>query len=304
MDSEPTKFTSNERWLSALAHGSVLVSFFGPIVPALVWVSQRRKSKIVSFQALQAMGYQALLLWVGLTIVLTGLLVFIFSGVPLSAQDSLPMDSILDSPLMQRALLFQNMLYGAWGLLSLPGIVGAVMCALGRKFRYPILGKRLETFLKFNADGDPFMDESREDDWVAGLCHSSAVVLLWGMILPLMVWSTQKERSARLRFQALQAFLFQLLAFVATIFAFLLLVAMMIAVVALANYMNSAQGVSSNAGLYLLIAVFVMLLFMAVMLLALPTYHLFALIAWVRVARGQNYRYPILGKMIERRMKL
>jgi uncharacterized Tic20 family protein len=67
--------------------------------------------------------------------------------------------------------------------------------------------------------------------------------------------------------------------------------------------MNSPAGISSDTGLYLIIAVMVMLLFMCVMLLALPTYHLFALIAWMRVARGVDYRYPILGKRMERRMK-
>ncbi len=300
--SEPNTITSNERILAALAHSSVLLSFFGPIVPALVWIIQRRKSRFVSFQALQAMGYQSLLLWVGLSIVLIGLLVFLFSGFPLAAQESLALEAIGDSLLTQRAMLFQNILYGAWAMLCLPGIIGAVMCALGREFRYPILGNRLGTFLKFDAEGAPFIDEAREDDWVAGLCHSSAIVIFWGMILPLLVWTVQKNQSKRLRFQALQAFLFQLLEFAVTLFSFFLLLTVMIAVVALAGYLNSSQGISSDAGLYLLIAVFVLLLTACLMLLALPTFHLFAMIAWVRVTKGGDYRYPLLGKMIEKRM--
>lgn len=291
---------SNERLLSALAHGSVLISLFGPIIPVLVWISQRRKSRFVAFQALQAMEYQALLLWVGLTIVLGGMLVFIFSGMPLAAQASLTLDSIGDSPLMQRAVLFQNGFYGVWAVLCLPGLVGAALNALGRDFRYPILGGRLENFLE--GDEENPTGESREEDWVAGICHSSAVVLFWGMILPLLVWNAEKDRSARLRFQALQAFLFQLLAFISSILSFFLLFVLMIAVVALAGYLNSEQGISSDAGLYLLIAVFVLLLFACLLVLALPTYHLFALIAWARVTKGGNYRYPLLGKALEKRL--
>ncbi len=298
MESAFQPLKSEERWSAALAHGSVLVSFFGPLVPALVWIFQRRKSRYASFQSLQAMGYQALLLWVGLTLVLTAFLVFIFSALPIEGGQTL--ESLTDSPLIRRAERLQTAFYGIWGLLSLPGILGAAMCALGKEFRYPFLGRRLEIYLK--RDGD-VIDESREDDLVAGICHSSAMVLLWGLILPWAVWSTQKERSARLRFQALQAFIFQLLGLIATIFAFFLLFAMMVAVIALSATMNSAAGISSDTGLYLIIAVFVMLLCMSVFFLALPTYHLFALIAWVRVTRGRHYRYPLLGKFIEKHQK-
>lgn len=294
------ELTSNERLLAALAHASVLLSLFGPIVPALVWISQRRKSRFVAFQALQAMGYQSLLLWVGLTIVLSGALVFLFGGFPLAAQESLTLDSIDDSLLIQRARLFQNIFYAAWVLLSLPALIGAVMNALGKDFFYPNLGRRLDSFLKGDAENS--MDESREDDWVAGICHSSAIVPFWGMILPLMVWTAQKDRSARLRFQALQAFLFQLLIFVSMFFSLFLLFAVMVAVVAVVGYLNSSQGVSSDAGLYLLIAVFVLLLLACLSLLALPTFHLFAMIAWVRVTKGVNYRYPLLGKFLARRI--
>ena len=60
MNTEPT---SDEKITAALVHASVLLLFLGPIVPVLIWTSQRRKSKYVSFHALQAMGYQALIFW-------------------------------------------------------------------------------------------------------------------------------------------------------------------------------------------------------------------------------------------------
>lgn len=55
--------TSDEKMMAALTHGSVLLSFLGPIVPALLWSSRRRKSTYVSFHALKAMGYQAIFFW-------------------------------------------------------------------------------------------------------------------------------------------------------------------------------------------------------------------------------------------------
>ena len=292
--------TSEERLLAALAHGSVLLSLFGPILPGIVWINQRQKSSYVSFQALQALGYQALLLWVGLTLVLSGLLVFIFSAFPLSMGSSPTMESWLDSPLMGQMRLFQDIFYAAWGFLSLPGLVGTGFALLGRPLHYPFLGRRLEAFLKQDAIAEEVVNEKHEEDWVAGICHSSAIVMIWGMILPLAVWLTQKERSARLRFQALQAFLFQLVALLIYIFAFIFLFGMIVLILVVAGSMNSPTGISSDTVLILFIAVFLLMLFLCVLLLALPTYHLFALIAWLRVTKGREYRYPLLGKVIEK----
>jgi uncharacterized Tic20 family protein len=302
VDSQPLKLTSEERWLAALAHGSVLLSFFGPLVPGMVWLGQRKKSRYAAFQSLQAMGYQALLLWAGLTVLLTGLLVFIFSaGLP-SVEPGMNLDEIVHSPLAEQSVLFQNIFSGVWAVMCLPGIIGAVFALAGREFHYPFWGKRLEARLTADADGHWF-NEAREADWVAGICHASAATLFWGMILPWLVWTAQKEKTSRLRFQSLQAFLFQLFMLVSYGAAFILLFTLMWFVLALAGYMNFSAGISSDAGLYLIIAVLVMLLFMAVMLLALPTFHLFALVAWARTWKGQDYRYPLLGKFLARRMQ-
>jgi uncharacterized Tic20 family protein len=260
-----------------------------------VWIGQRRKSRYASFQALQALGYQAFVLWVGLSVALVGALIFIIPLVTSStAAETLDMDT-----LTAQASGIQSALTWVWLTLCVPGLVGAGFALTGRDFHYPILGKRLESFL---LAGGAEIDEAREDDWVAGICHSSAVVIFWGMILPWAVYSTQKERATRLRFQSLQAFLFQILAVFAFGFACVFLGCMMGGVVWLSQYMNSAAGAESNAGLYLIIGVLVMLIFTAIMLLSLPTFHLFALIAWARVTRGQDYLYPIVGRMLKKKM--
>ena len=302
MESKTQARTTEERVMAALAHGSVLISLFGPLGAGSVWISQRRKSRYAVFQSLQAMGYQAFLLWVGLTVVLGGVLVFLFSDVLPFVKTSTAMGGLSFHSLMAQAARFQTILLGVWGILCLPGLIGAVLALMGREYYYPWLGRQLETHLAAESDGAWF-NEEREDDFVAGICHASAVVVFWGMILPWLVWTSQKDRSKRLRFQALQAFLFQLLMLVSFGLAFILLFGMMALVVALAQYMNSPAGIASDAGLYVIIAVFVMLAFMCILLLALPAYHLFALIAWARTGRGQSYRYPVLGKFLARRMR-
>jgi len=81
-----------------------------------------------------------------------------------------------------------------------------------------------------------------------------------------------------------------------------LLFGLMVFMLVTVGAINSSTGISSEAILLLFIAVLLLFLFLSVLLLALPTYHLFALIAWVRVTRGADYHYPLLGKLIEKRL--
>ena len=70
----------DDRLIAALCHASVLASFFGLFVPLSVWLSQRERSSLLRFQALQALVFQSimlLLLSIGgiLTLVLAGFLI-------------------------------------------------------------------------------------------------------------------------------------------------------------------------------------------------------------------------------------
>lgn len=47
-----TAASSDEKVMAALAHGSVLWMFLGPVVPVIPWASQRKKSKYVSYPLL------------------------------------------------------------------------------------------------------------------------------------------------------------------------------------------------------------------------------------------------------------
>jgi hypothetical protein len=51
---------------------------------------------------------------------------------------------------------------------------------------------------------------SREEQLVAGLCHAAILMPVLGIAVPLSVWLSQRERSALLRENALQALVFQL----------------------------------------------------------------------------------------------
>ncbi len=290
--------TSDERLLAALAHGSVIFSFFGPIVPALVWAFQRRKSPYVAFHALQAIGYQMLTFWVGMAAYLLFILAFMLVAIPLMGLAASNSDFEVTPFILQGFMMF--FLFGFMGLYMLFGIVGAVLCLLDKDFKYPILGKRLEKYLDRGAHPSDPLNADKEDQWMAAMGHASAILLLWGLILPLVVWLTQKDSSPRLRFQSMQAVIYQLLAVVGY-FGFMALYMFMFFALFTGAILLSGNPQDSAGTIFMLIFFVIMLIFMLVFALALPTYHLFAMIAGIQVVKGKEYRYPILGRMIAKR---
>ena len=64
--------STEERVWAVLAHLSALAFGMGLLLPIIGWSEQRRKSKFIAYQCLQALGYQSL----GYTVWLLGYLLF------------------------------------------------------------------------------------------------------------------------------------------------------------------------------------------------------------------------------------
>ncbi|HLO32492.1 MAG TPA: DUF4870 domain-containing protein [Anaerolineales bacterium] len=299
-----TSPTSDEKITAALVHGSVFLMFFGPIIPVLLWASQRKKSKFVSFHALQAMGYQALMFWLWTVAgILIGVL-SVFLVFPLLFFLENSRNPVFVPFLFQ--IFIVTTIFGLMALFVLPGLIGAVYCMSGRDFRYPVLGKWLEHYLSYEAGPESHMDETHEENWVAGVCHATAILLLWGVVTPLIVWFTQKERSLRLRFQAMQAALYQAGAFIAYMLGmavYMLFFFGMFFTLILGATTSSSKEIQGPAAVIMLIFLGVIIIFWFIMLILMPLYYLLAGFGSVRLIRGHNFRYPILGKMLEKRME-
>jgi uncharacterized Tic20 family protein len=295
-----TAASSDEKIMAALVHGSVFLMFLGPIVPVIVWASQRQKSRYVSFHALQAMGYQALIFWLWIVVMI---LVVICSVLLIPLSGALMRDA--QDPVVPFLFQIPIMLgiFGVMGLTFITGIVGAVFCLVGRDFRYPFLGKWLEQYLSY--DPETQIDETQEDNWVSGVCHATAVLQLWGVITPLIVWFSQKERSAQLRFQSMQAFVYQMIAVIAYMLgmaAYFVFFFGMFSTLILGAARGGDSQLEGPPAFLMAIFLGVMFLFWLFMMIVMPVYYLLAAWAGFRVIRGHHFRYPILGRLIERRM--
>lgn len=302
MTEEEASPTSNDRLLAALAHGSVILSFFGAIVPALIWSFQRRKSNYVAFHALQAAGYQMLMYWVGmaayLVFVLIGFLAVLLFSEMIPQQPG-------NNPAGPMALVqgfFAFSIYGYLALYFVFGIVGAALCLLDKDFKYPILGKRLEKYLGRGTDPNDALDEAKAEQWMSSMGHASAILLLWGIFTPLALFLAQKD-SPRLRFQSAQAAVYQTLATVAFFgFGFCYIVAFFSLFAGVLADQTLGTANSPIQGIALIGFLLIFLILGIIIILGLPTYHLFAMIAGIQVVKGRDYRYPILGRLIAKRL--
>lgn len=292
--------TSDEKVLAALAHASVFLSFLSPIGATLVWVFQRAKSKYVRYHALQAMGYQTLAYWVWFI----GIFILPFGIVGLNLAIALVAgESSLSSP--KAIFLIQPMfilgIFGMWGLIFLYGFTGAIFCVLGKDFRYPVIGKWLKHRV-FNDKNSEEDIETWENYWVGGICHAAAIFQFWGVTMPFIVWLTQKGRSSRLKFQSLQAAIYQLLATVAYFVSyagFILAYIFMIAIIVIGGFStSSAQEVPPAFGMVFIIAMLVVALVWLAWMVLYPLYFILAGVATIRTMRGHDFKYPILGRIV------
>lgn len=298
MDVKPS---TEERVWAVLAHLSALAMGIGLPLPIVGWSQNRRKSNYVAFQSLQALGYQTL----GYTIWLLGTLVFaVVSSVGFLA--SLQTIDTLEADLNAWTVSYSLLLFGLIALYFAPAILAAFACALGRDFRYPLLGDRLARYLGYAAsraaDEPLWLDEEHEDRWVASMGHFSVIIVLWGLLAPIVSWAMEGKRSPFLKFQSAQTVVYQagtlVLYFVAGFFYIFGL-----GVFFLTIGFQGEVALDSSGGMVGAVVFLVSLLIAVLILLAVPLLHILGQWAGYRVLKGDEYQYPIVGRLVERWLK-
>ncbi len=136
---------------------------------------------------------------------------------------------------------------------------------------------------------------SSEERWLAALSHAGILIPSLGFAVPLIVWITQREKSANLRFQALQALTYQLL-----------LAAVWVALGALSGLFVGALGLASGALAFaaqteapLMLVTGGQFLVIGGLLCLVGLAALLGIIAAIACLSGSDFRYPLLGSRLE-----
>jgi uncharacterized Tic20 family protein len=121
--------SSDEKTWAMIAHLGVVLNlltvFLGPIVPLIIYVAYKDRSRYVAYQALQALIFQ-LVWWIG-----AGVIAFFLTVV--GSALSIVLIGLLCFPIAGLIALIPlaSLIYG---------IVGAVQCSQGQDFRYWLIG--------------------------------------------------------------------------------------------------------------------------------------------------------------------
>lgn len=305
--------TADERTWAALAHGSSLLFTFGFIAPLIIWITHRQKSAFVAYHALQALTYQLLQMLYWLVVGVVGAL----GLVGLSSLSVLALSAAADSrstvsfvPFL--AIFGSQFLFIAFFMLALGlyigvGLLGAGLVLGGRDFQYPLLGGWLKRYLERAPDE---LLPDRIDHYAAALGHLSILLPWWGLLVPLLLWLTQRQRSVLLRFQAQQALIYQLICLgVSVLFgACQMCACMLIFPVGMLSgpFLSELPHDTLTTAGPLVLGLF-FIFFGGIMclnlfqLLVTPLFALGGLWGAGRVLDSQDFHYPLLGRWLRQR---
>jgi len=296
--------TTEDRIWAVLSHLSSLAFGMGILLPIIGWADQRRKSNYASFQSLQALGYQSLgyTIWILsylLVIIATSFVMLVVIG--RGAQTGQNTDALLGPWI----IIIFVVVFGFFALYFLLPIIAAVACALGRDFRYPIMGDRLARYLRFGlaqeTEDSQWLDEDHEFRWVVAMGHFSVIMMLWGMLAPLTTLILYGKQSFFMKFQSAQTLIYQSVTTVLYLGAGFLYLFGFVSLIALTGFTGESN-LNSPMGIFGLIVFGVTLLIVVGIVLLVPLMHILGQWAGYRVLKGDNYHYPIIGNLVNRQI--
>lgn len=296
-----TRPTSEEKIMAVIAHLSALAFGMGMGIPAVFWAEQRKKSRYVAFQALQAYGYQSLgyTLWM-LAYLAIVVVMLIFLLVAAAFSGSTPNPDAPDALLMVWMFTFLAAAFGLIGLYLLVPVIGAIACALGKDFKYPLLGSRLAKYLGYDfANPEQEINAIHEEQFAAAMGHFTVIIFLWGLFAPLALWLTSGKESLFLRIQSAQTVIYQAVGSLIYLAVSVLATVMFIPLYAGVLLADSGLAGDGITTLVLILFLIGMCLFGLITLFA-PLYHILGQWAGLRTLQGHDYRYPLIGRLAEK----
>jgi uncharacterized Tic20 family protein len=136
------------------------------------------------------------------------------------------------------------------------------------------------------------MEPTQNDRIMAALGHATAIIPMMGVIAPIVIWATQKDKSEYVAFQALQAVAYQ---FIMILWWF----------AGMALYMGSffltfltipLSGGSQGFPVFFAIPFLVM----GMMLFGMLLFVIYGLAAAVMVLQGKDFLYIIIGSQLKK----
>jgi uncharacterized Tic20 family protein len=133
---------------------------------------------------------------------------------------------------------------------------------------------------------------AQNDRIMAALAHSTAILPMMGVVAPIIIWATQRDKSEYVGFQALQAVVYQ--------FVMILLWFAGMAMYVSSFFLVFVPGMMVSESQSFPVFFFVPFLVMGALMLAMLAFVLYGLVAAAMVLQGEDFRYFIIGDQLKR----
>jgi uncharacterized membrane protein len=136
-----------------------------------------------------------------------------------------------------------------------------------------------------------------DEKTMAALSH------FFGWLVALIVYFTQREKSKFVRFQALQAIVFDAVVMIVTL-VFISLVMLLFFAVMMVIFLTAGLAANSTSDptgttLFVVLITFLPMLPFLIFLPYSIAIMVFRVVAGVKTAQGQDYRHPVIGRLVE-----
>lgn len=129
---------------------------------------------------------------------------------------------------------------------------------------------------------------SQDDKIIGAIGHAAALMPMWGIVAPALIWLTQREKSEYVRQQSAQALAWQAIQTILLFFAYLPLMFLIFGDLFLIEQMRSEQ----IANIVLEVCGFGTIIFIGLGPIVLGGY------AAVRNLQGRDFTYPFIGQRV------
>jgi uncharacterized Tic20 family protein len=145
----------------------------------------------------------------------------------------------------------------------------------------------------------PTQHPTQDERIMAALSHVGILLPLTGLLLPVFIWLTQREKSPYVRFQAMQALVWHV---VMIVYYFAAGACYACTAFSVFLYVPLIGSLPSNSDPSPLIVLPIFLPFLVVILLMLLglVFLIFGLLAAILTLQGKDFRFPVIGARVEK----
>jgi uncharacterized Tic20 family protein len=140
---------------------------------------------------------------------------------------------------------------------------------------------------------------TQDERVMASLSHVSALLPMMGVIAPIVIWVTQREKSEYVAFQALQALVYQLVMIAAWIIGWGFYLCASFGMIAFMPFVASS-GSSQSLDPFFLITLIIPFLVLGAIFLGGFVFIVYGVVGAAMAFQGKPFRYILIGSRIER----